>query len=289
MFRDFIYMDIDRIQSIIAQLQQGLLNEVLEGKTEQTAGKMQMATNLLAMLLPVSVSGSVEHGRGSSLSESRVLHDYAFEAARRSLEDKGLLLERDDLDRDDVPESGFVLIRGAAQILDYESFRKIAENFDKIDEALNPTTSTADRKKRKKENSWATEAGPIIDTFYQNAIRVRITNQQDCGFIGPLIREHLREDISALIYKHGSQPEGEWTMLAEVSRIPLPGDSLEESLNKTMAAAMAAEEGGSVSNQFDQIIAVFNGFQEVMGSVSYPDVAVSPIAVYREINSNPGS
>ena len=70
-FRDFIYMDINRVQSIIAQLQQGLLNEVLEGKTNQTAGKMQMAANLLAMLLPVSISGSVEHSRASSLSESR--------------------------------------------------------------------------------------------------------------------------------------------------------------------------------------------------------------------------
>lgn len=279
MYRDFIYLDINRVQSIIAQLQQGLLNEVLEGRTEQTAGRVQMAVNLLTMMLPISGSGSVEHGRGSSFSESRVLHDYAFEVARNSLENEGLLVERDNLDWDEVPEGGFVLVRGAAQILDYETSRKIAENFDELDEIFNPSTSAAEKKKRKKENSWATEAGMLIDTFYQNAIRVRITNQKDSGFIGPLSREHLREDIRALIYKYGSQPKGEWTMLAEVSRIPQPDHSPDDAFNE----AIAAEGSVHVSNQFDQIIDMFNGFQEFVGSVSYPDIAVSPVAVYREI------
>jgi hypothetical protein len=138
-----------------------------------------------------------------------------------SLEENGLL-EQDELDRDEVPEEGFVLVRGAAQILDYETFRKIAENWDTLDEIMNPSQSATERKKRKKENTWATEAGVMIDAFYKDAIRVRVTNQQDCSFIGVLTREHLREELGALIYKYGSNPEGEWTMLAEVSRIPLP-------------------------------------------------------------------
>ncbi len=121
----------------------------------------------------------------------------------------------------------------------------------------------------------------LIDTFYQDAIRVRITNQQDCSFIGPLAREHLREDIKDLIYKYGSQPEGEWTMLAEISRVPLPSDPLEE----LPVGAMVPEEDSSVSNQFDQIITIFNMFQEFVGSAAYPDFAVSPVAVYREISN----
>jgi hypothetical protein len=284
MFRDFVYLDINRVQSIIAQLQQGLLNEVIEGSTEQRTGRLQMATNLLAMLLPVNVSGSVEQGRGSSLNESRVLHDYAFEVARLSLEENGLL-EQDELDRDEVPEAGFVLVRGAAQILDYETFRKIAENWDTLDEIMNPTQSATERKKRKKENTWATEAGAMIDTFYQNAIRVRVTNQEDCSFIGPLAREHLREELSALIYKYGSNPEGEWTMLAEVSRIPLPGAAPDLDFDEMMVD----EETNSVSNMLDQVNTMFNALQEVMGSVSYPDIAVSPVAVYREISPSPES
>ena len=242
-----------------------------------------MAMNLLAMMLPISASGSIEHSRGSSFSESRVLHDYAFEVARLSLEEGGLL-KQDELDRDEVPEEGFVLVRGAAQILDYETFRKIAENWDTLDEIMNPSQSATERKKRKKENSWATEAGVMIETFYKDAIRVRVTNEQDCSFIGPLTREHLREDLGALIYKYGSNPKGEWSMLAEVSRIPLPGDSPQLSLDE----AMDAEDTNSVSIMLDQINTAFNGLQEIMGSVSYPDIAVSPVAVYREITPDSG-
>ena len=284
MFRDFIYLDINRVQSIIAQLQEGLLNEVMEGKTNQTAGKMQMATNLLAMLLPVSVSGSVEHSRGSSLSESRVLHDYAFEAARLSLEEGGLLLERDDLDRDEVPESGFVLIRGAAQVLDYETLRRVAENIDRLEGFFNPEDSQNQKKKRRKENKEFRESAVFIETFFKDAIRVKVVNDRGCSFVGPLDRGHLREDVGGLIYKHGSIPKGEWAMLAEISRVPSPDEDAEENFGDVMEQLDEETNAEATpSDLIDQVVTVFNGFQEFLGSVSYPDIAVSPVAVYREI------
>lgn len=275
MYRDFIYLDINRIQSIIAQLQQGLLNEMLEGKTEQTTGRMQMVINLLAMMLPANVSGSVEHSRGTNLSESRVLHDYAFETARRSLEDEGILLQQDDLDWDKVPDSGFVVVRGNARISDYRTLEKIAANFDKVDKAFSTGKREPGIGKTMKEMTT------MIDTFFKDAIRVKITNAQGCGFIGPLSREHLREDIRDLIFKYSSAPEGEWVMLADVSRVPSAEDSEEEAI---MERLEEADGSGSVSSQMGQVMPMLNAFQELFGSVSYPDIAVSPVAVYREIN-----
>lgn len=278
MFRDFIYLDINRVQSILAQLQQGLLNEVMEGKTEQTSGKMQMAVNLLAMLLPVSASGSVEHGRGTSFSESKVLHDYAFEAALRSLEDERLLLEDDGLDRDDVPETGFVLVRGSARISDYRTLEKISANFDKVDKIFSTKAG-----KQPGMGKTMKEMTTVIDSFFKDSIRVKITNPQGCDFIGPLAREHLREDIRDLIYKYSSAPEGEWVMLGDIARVPDPEDSEEEALMERLEAV----DGGSVSSQVGKAMGMLNVFQELFGSVSYPEVAVSPIAVYREVNPQP--
>lgn len=280
-FRDFIYMDINRVQSIIAQLQQGLLNEVLEGKTNQTSGKMQMATNLLAMLLPVSVSGSAEHSRGSSLNESRVLHDYAYEVARLSLDEGGLLLERNDLDWDEVPETGFVLVRGAAQILDYETFRRIAENINVLDDFFNSEDNQNQKKKRHKENEQFQSSSVLFETFFRNSVRVSVVNEQGCSFIGSLDRNHLREDVQGLIYKHGSKPKGEWTMLAEINRIPLSHENAEQNFGDALEQLNEGE--ASPSDMIDQLVSTFNGFQELMASVSYPDIAVSPVAVYREI------
>jgi len=277
-FRDFVYLDINRVQSIIAQLGEGLLSEVVEGTTEQTAGRMQMAMNLLAMLLPVSASGSVEQSRGSSLSESRVLHDYAFEIARRSLEEGGFL-EQDELAWDEVPESGFVLVRGNARISDYRTLEKISANFDKVDKIF-----TSKAAKQPGMGKQMKEMRTVIDTFFKDTIRMNIINTRGCEFVGPLAREHLREDIRDLIYKYSSAPTGEWVMLADIARAPSPEDSEEEAIMKRMGDVGE----GSVSRQMGEALGMLNAFQELWGSVSYPEVAVSPVAVYREINPQPG-
>lgn len=41
--------------------------------------------------------------------------------------------------------------------------------------------------------------------------------------------------------------------------------------------------GGSVADQLDQVMGLFNAFQEFLGSASYPNVIVSPVALYREV------
>jgi len=177
-----------------------------------------------------------------------------------------------------------LLVRGTAQILDYETLRGIAENVDRLDDFFNSEDTQPQRKKRHKDNKQLRESSVMMETFYKDAIRARITNQQGCGFIGPLAREHLRDNIHDLIYKHGSRPRGEWTMLAEVSRVPLPEESSEEMMSMVMQQVQLAT-GGSVSSQIETVIAVLNAFQEFMGSASYPDVVVSPIAVYREVDA----
>ncbi len=274
MFRDFIYLDIDRIQSILAQLEQGLLSELMEEKTKESKERATATVNLLAMLLPASISGTVEQGRGTSIGESRVLHDYAFEQARLALKDKDLLVEQDDHNWDDVPETGFVLVRGSARISDYRTLEKIAANFDKVDKIFSTKTG-----KQPGMGKQMKEMSTVIDTFFKDTIRVNITNAQDCEFVGPLAREHLREDIRDLIYKYSSAPPGEWVMLANIARVPDPEDSEEEAILERLVEVGA----GSVARQIGQAMSMLYAFQELFGSVSYPEVAVSPIAVYREI------
>lgn len=70
-------------------------------------------------------------------------------------------------------------------------------------------------------------------------------------------------------------------MLADVSRVPRPKDSEEEAI---MERLEEADAGGSVSSQIGRAMPMLYAFQELFGSVSYPEVAVSPIAVYREVS-----
>lgn len=125
----------------------------------------------------------------------------------------------------------------------------------------------------------------LLETFFNDTIRVKIDNAQGRCFVGPLAREHLREDIRNLIYKHSSEPEGEWTMLAEVVRVPGPNDDPEQRLGALLEGGQA--KGRSIADQLDQVMDLFNALQEFLGSASHPNVIVSPMAPYREVGPRP--
>lgn len=288
MFRDFIYLDTDRVQSVIAQLQEGLLEQVIKGGTKETSGDVGLTASLISMLLPVGFSASVGRSNASSLEQSKVLHDYAFDMALASLREQGYLIE-DDLHP--VPESGFVLVEGSARIFDYETLNNAAENWDALEAFFDPPASGAAKKNRKKDpkNKIIKESKTVLDTFFKDAIRVRITGARGSDFIGPLARVHLREDIQSLIFKHGSRPRGEWTMLAEITRPPpltqeeMTPEDLMQGLIGEAETAPREDVQEEMSDVFNDVVDMMNAFQEFIGSPSPSDVAVSPVAIYREI------
>jgi hypothetical protein len=148
-YRDFIYLDTDRLQSIIAQLQEGLLDQVIEGKTEEYSGGGRITANLLFLLIPLSASATVGYKNAADLRQNKVLHDYAFSVALESLRDQGFLLENG---LDSMSETGFVLLEGPVRIFDYETFSNIAENFDTLDEFFNSNLSKNELKKRRESS-----------------------------------------------------------------------------------------------------------------------------------------
>ena len=213
-----------------------------------------------------------------------MLHDYAFNIALDSLRDQGFLLENG---LDTIPDTGFVLIEGPVRIFDYETISNIAENFDKLDEFFAPALSNKEREKRRKDPKHRRfrDSKTLIDTFFKDAIRVRLTDSEGHSFIGPLSREHLRENMSNLIFKHGSKPEDEWAMLAEISRLPLSGESPAARLRELLGDEQPGQgQQRNPSEMLNAMIDVFDAFQELIGSASPLDVAVSPIAVYREVH-----
>jgi hypothetical protein len=109
LYRDFIYLDTDRVQSIISQLQEGLLEQVVKGETEEISGGVRLSANLLSLLIPISPSASAGYKNTTDLKENKVLHDYAFKVALNSLRDQGFLVEENF---DSMPETGFMLVKG---------------------------------------------------------------------------------------------------------------------------------------------------------------------------------
>lgn len=297
-FRDFIYLDTDRVQSIIAQLQHGLLSEVMEGNAEESSKSAKGTLNFLSMLLPFSASVSAEKKEATDIHKSKVLHDYAYNLAHGSLEDQGFLLQADHLSPADSStlDDAFILVRGEAKIFDYATFKNLAEHEKKLDKLFSSEETSGNRDQRRNHNKSNKKSSHrsdsifgdikvLVDAFFADSIQVHITNTQDAGFVGPLTREYLREDIRDLIFKYGSKLQGEWTMLAQIGRVPtLPGiaaQQLEETIGESEEASQ--EEIETASSALNQVLEVMNALQGVVGSAAYPDFSISPIAIYREV------
>lgn len=134
MFRDFIYLDTNRVQSVLAQLHGGLITELAEESEKSASLKASLDPGLLLKhLLGLGIEASAEVGASFSASHNKILHDYAFNVALEALDRKGYLLKPPELDlhRDDDPfplgGGEFILVRGSARMLDYAVFSPLFE------------------------------------------------------------------------------------------------------------------------------------------------------------------
>jgi hypothetical protein len=140
MFRDFAYLDTNRVQSILAQLEQGLLTQLAQSRAREVMGQAGLGEGFFAQLLPLS--GSVEGKLNFSSSHNKILHDYAFTLGLQSLQKNNLLLNVDDLGREEgdvfpVPEAAFVLVKGSARLLDYAILSSVVEQLPILKELYN--------------------------------------------------------------------------------------------------------------------------------------------------------
>lgn len=291
-YRDFIYLDIDRVQSILAQLRQGLLTEVMSGKTKDLTGKASAEARILAGFLPVGANLSGTYR--VSYQSSKVLHDYAFTAALDALKEARLVLEVDDWKRDEVPipDASFVLVRGTASILDYALLKQIVENEQVISKIFSLDKNRWEAKQgkdklgTKRDNKTVTVFNLMkhfIDLFLGDVVQIRISRGQ-LLFVGTINRQFLRESTRDFIFKYGGHPQDGWVMLAQVGQVTAPIDKV-QALNQFLASLSATETAnfGSATDVMNLIVEAVNKMQELMASVSYPAIAVTPIALYREI------
>jgi hypothetical protein len=122
MFREFIYLDMNRVQSIIAQLQEGLLTDIASGNQKEVSAKAGIEAQVLSLLLPAT--GEVQGKYATDIKANKVLHDFAFDLAFKSLRQEGLMIENvDEFEREKFPasETAFVLTKGQPKLYDFSA------------------------------------------------------------------------------------------------------------------------------------------------------------------------
>jgi hypothetical protein len=293
LYRDFVYMDTERIQSIIAQLEQGVLEKVMEGKTSELQGKAGIAAGVLASFLPVELGGSFS--RKQDVQSSKVLHDYAFNMALDSLHENDLCLEVQEWDRDSIPlpETAFILARGSMSILDYALLKSLAENERTLDRLFSTPQQSQQSSGQKKRSQSKGKPGVIqqmwtfVDAFMGDSLQVRLKCTDEIIFAGTLSRDFLREDTRGLIFKYGGKPQEGWTMLAQICQITTPSDKLGglSQLLREFPGLAGLDSAVALTEVINRIVQILNALQEAVASVSYPAIAVTPVALYRELEA----
>jgi hypothetical protein len=136
--REFFYVDIERTRSLLAQIDRGVVEEVIRRKADTVGGEAG------GRLLGIGAGGSF--ARESSREESRSMQDLAFVFFEESAYDKGFLLDlppsvrsaeewRSGRVGESLTEGMLVRVEADVQILDPNFFAARLERFPKLAEA----------------------------------------------------------------------------------------------------------------------------------------------------------
>lgn len=296
--RDFIYLDIERIRSLVSQLEEGLVESFSKSLGSEASVSAGIKGSALGL---IKGEGGLESLWRRDSSENKTLHDYAYSKLEKILLESDLLVQcgKEQLDypaarvfRAELTSTSFLLLDAAVELNDFTRMKVILSNFNNIAEFLAWTQSVAAGevagnavKKAsaapKSKNEMQLDARLtkglqlVIDTLLGGKLVLRanpFSPDVPINFVGVLREDCLRERMSDLLTKYGSRPVQRWRLFCQVASLD-PHDSTQ--------LPMASEAGGmgaAFVKMFDAIRAVDRTVQPY----GYPDVTVTPIAVYRQ-------
>ncbi|MGA9140881.1 MAG: hypothetical protein WBZ29_11690 [Methanocella sp.] len=305
--RDFIYMDVDRLKSIIAQKEEGLIDSLMISKDNS-----EKISSSVEGLLPPFLKSRIgsEYVFENKANENKILHDFIYNKVENSfIKEKSLINIPDDLSFTDVllrnklTETSFVLIKSKVIINDFTKMLTLVENYDDIllsllksgeVRKLKEKAEVTGKKNYHKEKEELTKKvdrdykdNPPVDVETLNVIKLFITNfykgriqikslpydgHPEIRFTGLLNNAYLRDDITTITYKYGTAPASEWNIFAQIASIP-PKKKEDLTLSK----------GNEIDNSMHIVFNRLRDLEEIAGSsVNYPEISITPIVIYRD-------
>lgn len=141
--RDFIYLDVERLKSILSQIDEGLLEKVDASAGSNETGQLSAEAKIPLL---ANVGGAGTYVASSQVTETRTLHDHIYNYVEEKLLDAGGLfvlgeeLTADDWLRDevrsDISPTAFVLVKGKVLVNDFQYMKSYLGQFNDIAAAL---------------------------------------------------------------------------------------------------------------------------------------------------------
>lgn len=299
--RDFIYLDVERVKSLLAQLDRGLLSERSDsiGSSKSVEGKA--GVSLPALL---EVGGAGQYVTTDQMTETRTLHDFVYtQTEERLLELDRLKVLPDDFTstrllnqevRASLSPVEYVLVRGRVAFSDYRYMTTMLDNLNDISRILTSFSyqerfqgasgkdkeminreMTREISNNKLDDNYVKNLKKLFDLFLKDRLILRVVpflDDPNIRVVGPLQLSLLRESLEDIRYKFGSSPTTDWTVFGQIASVPQEHNA-REALNLTF------------SNDLDRALeGVFESLRGVEDQfrVTYPEIAITPIAIYRD-------
>jgi hypothetical protein len=296
--RDFIYLDIDRLRSIVAQKEKGIIETFNESEsnTKEISGNIQGGLSSVLKL-----AGGLKYLFQKQETQTKTFHDYIYNKVEDELIKSEILIHIpeqitvEDISNsqylDMLSDSSFILVDGKIIINDFSQMRIIIENINKIGEfiaqcnILSESTGTKqsvkDQKLRELKQQLTFDKKMIegfklfFDVFYKDRIIIKVIpfdDYPDFRLVGNLNGEYLRDDISSITYKYGTAPASKWVVFAQIASIP----------TKDRINLIQEYSGSQIEVALQRVFDSFRDIELLAQSVNYPEIAITPIAIYRE-------
>ncbi len=297
--RDFIYLDTERIKSLISQLEEGVVESF-----SKSLGATSTMKSVIKGGIPLvgGAEGGLEYLWKRDNNENKTLHDFIY----TKLED---ILLRDRFlkqikssphasavavseFRSSLSSTQFLLIDAHVELSDYLRVKRMIEKFNEIGRFVAwASASSAGKNRQEVEKIFqaslkAGSQGIQIDKQIQEGIPLVIRELlgeklfisanpfgSECGFnfVGVLRPEFLREEVSNLLFKYGSLPSESWRICCQVA-----------SLSPNSRRESEQGEVGQLRKSFSKMFASLRGIDAIMQPYGPRDITVTPIAVYRQ-------
>lgn len=214
-----------------------------------------------------------------------------------------------------ISDTSFVLTKSRIVLDDYNGMETLVSNFNDIGKAFyyieNDSGSESVSKDRNKdkvnqkavkrkekeglrkmgfniENKQVESLKTLLSKFFKDRLILKLIpflDKTHLRFVGILDENNLRENIGSIIFKYGSAPEVEWSVLGQISWIPPknhnPEIIFEENTINPFDIDLVTRNNLNMEIFFEE------GFNKIRGldsalSPKFPYVIFTPIAIYRE-------
>lgn len=268
--KEFIYLDTEKVKSILSQLEAGL--PITTNETTKIDSEIGANAGIGGFLNWFKAETSANILSSNQNDETKILHDYMYNYIEKELNKNKKLLhvhnttKKDNSLPKEIDENSFVLLECKIKINDYNQILAILENMNDLNVALqvlslksNPlqngvweiVETELKVKSQLLNEDFVKSAKLIIEHFYKNKLIITCFPYEKNNFLsfnGPLKREYLRDDIEDILFKYGRSPSVTWHVFGKISSIKNPHKKTEHTDKKYKR----------IMEQWDKIVDIVN-------------------------------